>query len=271
MSSSMKGHRQSARIVAGVDVGNQTTKVVILRLDGTVMATVAISVAEETVVAAEKAITVAVKKAGVPRGDLDHIVATGVGRNGVPFAQRTVSEVSCDAKGVTHLFPSARTVVDIGAEDARALSCDEYGRVHDFVMNDKCASGAGVFVEAMATALELSLDEMAVLSLQSQNEVEINCTCAVFAESEVVSLIHRQVPREDIARGIHDSIALRTTAMLRRVGINDDLVLIGGAALNCGIVDALARCTGRRVLVPDDPVMVGALGAALYAIEGGRQ
>jgi predicted CoA-substrate-specific enzyme activase len=255
-------------IVAGVDVGNQTGKAVILRDDRTVLAKAVVTAAEEAAVVAEQALAAALAQAGLQQSDLDIIVATGVGRNGVPFAQRTLTEVSCDAKAAVYLYPSARTVIDIGAEDARGLRCDESGKVLDFVMNDKCASGAGVFIEAMAKALELSLEEMAQRSLQSQNEVDINCTCAVFAESEVVSLIHRQVPREDIARGIHDSIALRSASMLRRIGLHDDLVLVGGAALNVGMVDAVARRTGKKVLVPEDPVTVGALGAALYALEG---
>lgn len=255
-------------IVAGVDVGNQTGKAVIVRDDGTVLAKAVVTAAEEAAAVAEQALAAALAQAGLARSDLGAIVATGVGRNGVPFANRTLTEVSCDAKGAVHLFPSARTVIDIGAEDARGLRCDQAGKVLDFVMNDKCASGAGVFIEAMAKALEVSLYEIGELSLRSQNEVDINCTCAVFAESEVVSLIHRQVPREDIARGIHDSIALRAASMLRRIGIHDDLVLVGGSSLNVGMVDALTRRTGKRVLVPEDPVTVGALGAALYALEG---
>lgn len=255
-------------IVAGIDVGNQTGKVVILRDDRAVLAKAVISSAEEAAAVAERALSAALVVAGLARGEVDAIVATGVGRNGVHFADRVLTEVSCNAMGAVHLYPSARTVIDIGAEDARGLRCDEAGKVVDFVMNDKCASGAGVFIEAMAQALELSVDEMSQLSMQSQVEVDINCTCAVFAESEVVSLIHRQVPRMDIARGIHDSIALRSASMLRRIGLQDDLAMIGGVALNVGMVDAVARRTGKKVLVPDDPVTVGALGAALYALHG---
>jgi benzoyl-CoA reductase subunit D len=255
-------------IVAGVDVGNQTGKALIMRDDGVVLAKAVVTAAEEAAVVAEQALAAALAQAGLQQSDIDAIVATGVGRNGVPFAHRTLTEVSCDAKGAVHLFPSARTVIDIGAEDARGLRCDENGKVLDFVMNDKCASGAGVFIEAMAKALEISLAEMGEMSLRSTEEVDINCTCAVFAESEVVSLIHRRVPRQDIARGIHDSIALRAASMLRRIGIHDDLVLVGGSALNLGMVDAMTRRTGKRVLVPEDPTIVGALGAALYALEG---
>ena len=255
-------------IVAGVDVGNQTGKVVLLDGDGQVIAKSVVEAAEESSVVAEQALAAALMQAGIRRDDIGLVVATGVGRNGITFANRVVTEVSCDGKGAVHLCPGARTVIDIGAEDARGLGCDAAGRVTDFVMNDKCASGAGVFIEAMAKALEVSLIEMGELSLRSQNEVDINCTCAVFAESEVVSLIHRQVPREDIARGIHDSIALRASSMLRRIGIRDDLVLIGGAALNLGLVDAMRRRTGKIVVVPDDPLTVGALGAALFALEG---
>lgn len=257
-------------IVAGIDVGNQTGKAVVLREDGAILAKAIVDAAEEAAVVAEQALAAALAEAGVSRSELGYIVATGVGRNGVPFADRALTEVSADAKGAVHLFPSARTVIDLGAEDARGLRCDEAGKVLDFVMNDKCASGAGVFIEAMAKALEYSLEEMGEMSLRSENEVDINCTCAVFAESEVVSLIHRQVPRQDIARGIHDSIALRSASMLRRIGIHDDLVLIGGSALNKGIVAAIIRRTGKQVLVPQDPVTVGALGAALYALGGAR-
>lgn len=260
-----------ASYLAGVDVGNQTTKAVVLDGDGAVVAQAVVAVAEESARAAEEALSLALAQTELGLADLAAIVATGAGSDCVPIAQRAVTEVLCDARGAVRLFPGARTVIDIGAENARVARCDENGAVEDFALNDKCASGAGIFIEEMAKALEFSLEEMAEASLRSQREVEVNCSCAVFAESEVVSLIHQRVPREDIARGICDFVAQRTTSLLYRIGIADEVVFVGGGARNRGVVAALERYLGRRVRVPEDPVVVGALGAALFALEGRQQ
>jgi benzoyl-CoA reductase subunit D len=183
------------------------------------------------------------------------------------LAHDEVTEVGADAKGATFLFPTARTVIDVGAEEGRGIRCDENGKVVDFVVNEKCAAGAGAFTEAMARALELKLEEMGALSLQATKAVPMNAQCTVFAESEVVSLVHAKTPKTDIVRAVHDAIASRIISMVRRVGVEKEVVLIGGMARNIGFVDSLKRGLEMDLVVPDEPEFVGALGAALIAAE----
>ena len=173
--------------------------------------------------------------------------------------------VGADALGGFSLFPSARTIIDVGAEEGRAVRCDERGRMVDFVINDKCAAGAGTFVEAMARALETKLEEMGPLSLKAKKAVPMNAQCTVFAESEVVSLIHSRVAKEDIARAIHDAMAGRIASMVLRVGVEKEVVLVGGVALNQGFVKPLQNELNTDLIVPEFPEYVGALGAAIIA------
>jgi predicted CoA-substrate-specific enzyme activase len=203
------------------------------------------------------------QKAKAKRSDLKHIVSTGVGRKAAPYITRDVSEIAAAAKGAHFLIPTARVVVDIGAEEGRAARLDDKGTVQDFAINEKCAAGAGNFVEAMARALEVSTEEFAELSLKSKAVVPMNAQCIVFAESEVISLLHAKTPHADISRAIHNAIADRVASMIRRVGIKKDLVLIGGVARNRGFIDALNRNLGIEVTVPEEPEYVSALGAAL--------
>jgi len=179
-----------------------------------------------------------------------------------------VTEVTAEGRGAFHLVPSARTVLAIGAESGRCIRLDESGRVVDFIMNERCAAGVGAFIEAMARALEVSVQKLAELSLNSDGSVHLNAQCVVFAESEVVTLIHSRTPKPHIARAIHDSIAHRAASMVGRLGIKGDVVLVGGVARNGGFVDSLERVLGREVVVPDEPEFVGALGAALLAANG---
>jgi benzoyl-CoA reductase subunit D len=156
-------------------------------------------------------------------------------------------------------------VIDVGAEEGRAIKVDESGRVVDFAINEKCAAGAGAFTEAMARALEVKIEEMGPLSLKSTQVVPMNAQCAVFAESELVTLVHSKVPKPDMARAIHDAIADRIVSMVRRVGIEKEIMLIGGVAHNIGFVSSLNQGLKTEVIVPEDPEYVGALGAALSA------
>ncbi len=198
--------------------------------------------------------------------DVAHITAAGAGsEKAIPFVDDEVQETVASAKGAVWLFPSARTVIDIGSEASKVIWCDDKGNIVDFARNEKCAAGAGAFVEAIARALEVKVDEMGPLSSQAQNEIQLNATCAIFAESEMVSLIHSGTPKADIARSIHDAITTRIAIMVRRVGVRDDVVIIGGLAKNSGVVDSLRRLLGRTILVPAEPQIVTALGAALLA------
>ena len=249
-------------ITAGIDIGAETVKVVILE-DNKILSDSVMLVGIDMRSATEQALEEALRKAGIARKDLERIGATGIGKKQTPLAQDRVSEVIADARGAFWLFPGARTVIDVGAEESRAIKCDSRGKVLDFVRNEKCAAGTGAFVEAMARALEVRIEEMGEMSLLSQEEIPINVTCVIFAESEVVSLIHSGVNKVDIARAIHNAIASRTASMVRRVGVEKEVVFIGGVAKNIGVVTLLGKHLGVELLVPQNPQIVGALGAAL--------
>ncbi len=251
-------------ITAGIDMGAKTTKVVILRDDKVVAKSLVLTGFEQQK-AADKAMADALSQANIAKSDIQRMVATGAGRKAVPWVKENVTEVSADARAMAFLHPQVRTLIDVGAEQGRAIKCTSDGKVADFAVNEKCAAGAGTFVEAMARALELTMEEMGPLSLKSTTAVPMNAQCTVFAESEVVSLIHDKTPKPDIARAVHDAISSRITSMARRVGVEKDIALIGGMAHNAGFVDALKRGLEAEVLVPADPEFVGALGAALIA------
>lgn len=277
-------------ITAGIDVGAQRVKVVILgdvslrentasipkgdrgsEADGTgavgLLAWASGSCGIDRRRAAEQALEEALRRAGLTRAELERTFSTGTGRKDVPFADEDVTEVIADARGAAWLLPAARTVIDIGAEESRAIKCEADGKVIDFAKNEKCAAGVGGFVESMARALEVGLEQMGELSLLSQQEIPMNVTCVVFAESEVVSLIHSRVAKADIARAIHEAIATRTTAMVRKVGIDPEVALIGGVARNVGVMACLKKHLGVELRVPEEPELAGALGAALLAQE----
>jgi predicted CoA-substrate-specific enzyme activase len=251
-------------ITAGIDMGAKTAKVVIVK-DNKVLGSSLIPTGFDPLEAAEKAMDEAAKNAGISRKDIGKVFATGAGRKTITFANHSVTEVTADAKGTHYLIPSARTVIDIGAEEARGISSDASGKVLDFAKNDKCAAGAGAFVESMCRALEVTVPVMIEISHKSTKEAPINATCAVFAESEVVSLIHSKIEKADIANAVHDAIASRVSSMVRRIPIEKDVVLIGGVANNGAIVAAMKKHLGVEVKVPEKPDFVGALGAALLA------
>jgi len=251
-------------ITAGIDMGSKTIKIVIVK-DNKVVARSILPTGFEPVESAQKGLEEAIKHAGISRNDIKKIYATGAGRKTIPFADHNVTEVTADAKGMNYLMPSARTVIDIGAEEARGISVDAGGKVVDFAKNDKCAAGAGAFVESMSRALEVTVPVMIEISHKSTKEAPINATCAVFAESEVVSLIHTKIDKADIAHAVHDAIASRVSSMVRRIPIEPDVVLIGGVAKNSAIVEAMKKHLGVDVKVPQNPEYVSALGAALLA------
>jgi len=251
-------------ITAGIDMGAKTVKVVIVK-DNKVLGQSLIPTGFEPLESAEKAMDEAAKNAGISRKDISKVFATGAGRKTIPFANHNVTEVTADAKGTNYLMPSARTVIDIGAEEARGISSDASGKVVDFAKNDKCAAGAGAFVESMSRALEVTVPVMIEISHKSTKEAPINATCAVFAESEVVSLIHSKIEKADIANAVHDAIASRVSSMVRRIPIEKDVVLIGGVANNSAIVAAMKKHLGVEIKVPEQPEFVSALGAALLA------
>jgi CoA-substrate-specific enzyme activase, putative len=199
--------------------------------------------------------------------DIDYVVATGYGRIKVPFADEVVTEITCHARGANYCFPSARTVIDIGGQDSKAISLDAKGNVLDFSMNDKCAAGTGRFLEVMARTLEIDLDDMGELSLKGTDSVSISSLCTVFAESEVVSLIGADHKAENICKGLHVSIAKRVSAQAKRVGVAEDVIMTGGVAKNIGVVRELEKKLSCSIKIPDEPQIAGALGAALIALE----
>jgi benzoyl-CoA reductase subunit D len=251
-------------ITAGIDMGTQSVKVVILKDEKILSKGIAFSGFELTK-AAEQVFMEALKRANLSREEVDHITATGVGAKMAPYSDSSVSVMGADAQAGAYLFPSARTVIDVGAEEARAVKCDEKGTMLNFVVNERCAAGAGTFIEAMARALEVKLDEMGPLSLKAERASSINATCVIFGESDVVTLIHRQESKPEIARAIFDAMADRITSMVQRLGITPDVVLIGGVAKDVGFVASLKRKLRTDLLIPEDPEFVGALGAALNA------
>jgi predicted CoA-substrate-specific enzyme activase len=251
----------------GIDVGSLNVKAVILNGAGPWVSFL-LPAGESAAVSAKTALDEVIKKAGITPEAL-YVVSTGVGGKTVTFSQAQKAITTCLARGVNRLFPSARMVIDMGAETSTVLKINERGRVTDWAGQDKCAAGTGVFVQAMAKLMQLSLDEMATYSLRAKKRADISGTCAVFAESEVISHVHRvpPTPKEDIIAGIHASMVGRIMGLLKRVGIEREVAVVGGVAKNKGLISILEQDLGFPVLVPEDPEMVAALGAAILAKE----
>jgi len=251
-------------ITAGVDVGAKTIKIIILKDDrviGQNIIPAGYNVQESTKTAWADVLL----KAGLQLNQIDRILSTGAGRTEVSEAHDQITEVSAVARGAIGLDPGIRTVIDVGAEEGRAIKINADGKVVDFAINEKCAAGAGAFTEAMARALEVTIEQLGPLSLQSTKAVAINAQCAVFAESELVTLVHSKTPKPDMARAVHDAIADRIVSMVRRVGMEKEVMLVGGVARNIGFVDSLKRELDTEIFIPETPETVGAYGAALLA------
>jgi predicted CoA-substrate-specific enzyme activase len=253
-------------ITAGIDIGSTTTKAVILRADDTISYALQPTGIDITAVS-HRVIIEALEKVGLNIEDIDRIVATGYGRISIPFATTTITEITCNAAGVHHLYPNASLVVDIGGQDSKVIKIDEKGRVVQFAMNDKCAAGTGKFLEVAAQTLGVPVSEIGAISQQSKNKVTISSTCTVFAQTEIVSLIARQTNKEDIAAGLHESIVSRLYGLISSVNPDPkaEVVLTGGVAKNAAIVQLLQRMMGREISVPENPQIITALGAALLA------
>jgi len=250
---------------AGIDIGSLSTDTVIIDDTGTICAFDVSPTGADSRAAGERSLERALERAGIDHADLRFVVATGYGRANLPSANKAVTEITCHAKGASHLFPGTRTIIDIGGQDSKVIKLDSHGKVNDFAMNDKCAAGTGRFLEVMAKALEVDLVQMGPLSLRSTREVSISSTCTVFAESEVISLVAQSTPREDILNGIHAAICARVLAMMDRMNPQPELTITGGVAKNAGILHTIRRRTDLPINVPDEPQIVGALGAALIA------
>ncbi len=251
-------------ITVGIDVGNKTTKAIVLK-DGKVAGKSLALTGFDQNAAAEQSFTKALSATGVSRSAVAKIVSTGAGRLSFNWADEQTTEVGADAKGVFAKYPNVRIIIDIGAEVARAIKLDDRGYIADFAINEKCAAGAGSFIESMSRILETTIENMGPLSLKSNKTIPMNAQCVVFAESEVVSLIHQNTSPEDIAKAVHDAIAARIISMVRRVGMVQDVALIGGVAFNVGFQHCLKDGLETNLVLPEDPEYYGALGAALKA------
>ena len=249
-----------AEYFVGVDIGSTMTKVVIM--NEAVVASVIGATGPEHRKLANRVMEEALASAGLHFDEITYVVATGYGRINVPFADRQITEISCHAKGVSSLLPTARIVIDIGGQDCKGIKLRN-GRVVDFVMNDKCAAGTGRFLEVIAEGLGIRLEEMGELSLAAKNEIDISSTCTVFAEQEVVAKLAEGMPVADLVAGIHKAIAARLDGMVSRLKIEPDVAVTGGGARNIGLVRALEARLGYPTIIPPEPLLTGAIGAAL--------
>lgn len=254
-------------ISAGIDCGAKNTKTIILK-DGKIIGKAKVLTGFDQ----NKAITAswekALENAGLKAEEVERTCGTGSGKNAIKNVYKLVNDIKAMGKAAHYFFPMAMTVADVGAEEGRAAKLDQKGNAVDFAINEKCAAGAGAFIEAMARALETPLEEMGPLANKSDKEIPMNAQCAIFAESEVVGLIHAKTEKQDISKAIHDAMASRIVSMIRRIGFNENVVMIGGVAYNPGFVGAMKKQLGlENLYIPDDPEYGMALGAAVVAAE----
>ncbi len=253
-------------IVAGIDIGSRAAKGVILK-DGRILTCFIGDTGPESVKTSEMVMAEMLKKTGLSLKDIDYVVATGYGRVLVPFANENVSEISAHARGVNYYFPSVRTILDMGGQDCKAISIDGKGQVTNFVMNDKCAGGTGRFLEMIAEVLNLPLTRIGDVSLESKSAISFNTICAVFAKTDAINNLRKGVAKSDILAGLHEAIATRCLNLLKRVSIQKDFSISGGISKNKGMVAKIKEKVGMEPLLSEDPQIIGALGAAIFATE----
>ena len=251
---------------AGVDIGSTMTKVAIIDATARTVASIKGPTGPEHRQLANEVMKMALEQAGLKLDDVSYVVATGYGRVNVPFADEQITELSCHARGVSSLFPNVRTAMDIGGQDAKCLKIHN-GKLVDFVMNDKCAAGTGRFLEVTAATLGIRLEDMGDVSFKATKKIQLSNICTIFAQQEVVALLSRGEKVEDIIAGLHYALASRVATLARRLKIEPDVVLTGGVAKNTGIVRAMKEILGLELLVPEEPLLTGALGAAILAGE----
>jgi predicted CoA-substrate-specific enzyme activase len=253
-------------LTLGIDIGSASSKAVLLDHGKTVLAQSVVEAGAGTS-GRGRVIGELFEKAQITWADIALTIATGYGRASVKEADRQISEISCHARGIVFLCPNARTVIDIGGQDAKSISLDQRGDIKSFFMNDKCAAGTGRFLENMSRVLEIGMGDMEKCHFRSAHPAHVSSTCAVFAESEIISLLSDGIGRDDIVAGVHASIAVRACALASRAGVVNDVVMCGGVARDGGVVDAISKQLGRKVYVAPNPQLTGALGAAVLAYE----
>ncbi len=254
-------------ITAGIDIGSLTAKAVLFK-DSKILSSSLILTGPDSPKTAKKAMDKALENGtDLSLHDLDYVVSTGYGRVIVPFAQKNITEISCHAKGAQWLFPQVRTILDMGGQDCKAIRCNETGKVTNFVMNDKCAAGTGRFFDIIAEAMGLALEDIGALSLQMEKAEPISNYCAVFAKSEVVSLLLEGKPKNDILAGVCEAVSARVSPLIKTVGAEPEFAITGGIAKNIGVVKRLEEKIGLKANIASEPQIIGALGAALFAGE----
>lgn len=252
---------------AGIDSGSTSTDVVILDKQKEIVTGIILPTGAGAAIGAERALQEALKSAGLKREDIDALVTTGYGRSAIQAGDRSITEITCHARGAHYLDPSVRTVVDIGGQDSKVIRIDETGAVENFVMNDKCAAGTGRFLEMMARTMEMSLDDLSLRGLEYKEDITISSMCTVFAESEVVSLIAQNKATDDIVHGLNKAVAAKTAALAKRVGGQERYMMTGGVSKNKGLVKTLEEKLGTTLVISDKAQLCGALGAALFAAD----
>lgn len=254
-------------LAAGIDSGSTSTNVVIINQRREILSYSVVRTGAKSKQGVEAAFKQAVDKLNIDISDIDKIVSTGYGRVSIPFADEDVTEITCHGKAAFFIDNSIRTIVDIGGQDSKAIRLDEKGNVIDFAMNDKCAAGTGRFLEMMSRTLEVPLEKMGKLSLEWKEDIDITSMCSVFAESEVVSLIANNKDIPDIIHGLSKSVASKTASLVNRIGKMGNYMMTGGVAKNAGVVKCLEKKLGASIIIPEEPQIAGALGAALIALE----
>jgi len=252
--------------IVGVDIGSVFSKAMVIHGDKVVSFQVLPSRGNYAL-AGEEVMQKALTKAGLSVDEVACIIATGRGAPSVSFTREQATEISCHAKGLSHLFPSVRTIIDVGGQSIRAIRLDEHGRASSFVVSEKCAAGSGRFLQGIARVLGVDIEEVGELSLKSKNPVEFTSGCAVFAESEAISRVAEGESKEDILAGAHRALAAKIFGLVQRVGLNRECALIGGGAKNVGLVKSVEKNLGLKLVVPEEPQIITALGAALVAEE----
>lgn len=258
---------QGTMYVMGVDSGSTSTNAVIMDQDRKIKAFSVVRTGAKSGESADKILKEVLEKAGLKREDISWIVSTGYGRVSIPYADETVTEISCHGRGAHYFNPKIRTILDIGGQDSKGIKLSDKGEVIDFVMNDKCAAGTGRFLEMIARTLEVDISELGTIALQSTEDIEITSMCSVFAESEVISLIANNKEKTDIANGICRAIANKSFSLLKRVGMEGEYMMTGGVAKNPGVVRAVEEKIGAKLYICPEPEIVGATGAAMYALD----
>jgi (R)-2-hydroxyacyl-CoA dehydratese activating ATPase len=254
-----------ATYFAGIDVGSTMTKAVILNRG--VIASVIGPTGPEQRRLANKVMEEALKKAALSFEAITAVVSTGYGRINVPFADAQYTEITCHARGIASLFPQARTIIEVGGQDTKAIKIEATGKATDFVMNDKCAAGSGRFIEVIADALGVPLDDVGGVSLQSTQPARISNICTIWAQQEVAASLAQGIPIPDLLAGVHRSLAERIVTMVHRLRVEEAVVVTGGGAKNKGLLKVLSEQLGHEILVPEEPLLTGALGAALLGKE----